>query len=486
MISISALSYRGAPVEPLAARFDEAGGSIGRADINRLILPDPERTVSRVHAEVVHQGRGEFAIVNRGGNPIGLNGQPLETGGRARLGVDDELRIGAYVLRVAAAASSAIPPDWDPFAIDEPGAAPAAPAARAAPAAPQPVPVPQGFEATAGDGSLDSLFGLSAAPAADPLGAWGPSASAPVVPPAAVPAAAPAMASSDRDVAPAGSVLSWKLPLGESLTLVGPARSAAAAAPAADVFDDGTTIVAPGRPPARQSDPPSAPAPAAWARPPAGDLGAGPPPAGSVTASADVQALARAWREGLGAQGLPPEALQLTPVLLGLLGRLLREATRGTIDLLAARAALKREIRAEMTMIVARENNPLKFSSSADVALAHLLGAPERGFMPGDHAMRDAYEDLRAHQFATLAGMRAALEGIFTRFDPAVLEAKLTQKSLVESLMPAARKARMWDLFNEMYAQIAAEASDDFHELFGRAFLRAYEEHIAELAKERR
>lgn len=81
-----------------------------------------------------------------------------------------------------------------------------------------------------------------------------------------------------------------------------------------------------------------------------------------------------------------------------------------------------------------------------------------------------------AHQFATLAGMRAALEGIFTRFDPAVLEAKLAQKSMVDSLLPSMRKARMWELFNEMYRQLAAEASDDFHELFGKAFLRAYEE----------
>ena len=33
--------------------------------------------------------------------------------------------------------------------------------------------------------------------------------------------------------------------------------------------------------------------------------------------------------------------------------------------------------------------------------------------------MRDAYDDLRAHQFGFLAGMRAALEGMLKRFDPA-------------------------------------------------------------------
>jgi len=160
------------------------------------------------------------------------------------------------------------------------------------------------------------------------------------------------------------------------------------------------------------------------------------------------------------------------------------ESTKGTVELLVARAALKREIRAEMTMIVAKENNPLKFSPSVEVALNHLLSPPARGFMPPDLAMRDAYDDLRAHQFAFVAGMRAALEGVLKRFDPSVLEGKLTQKSVLATLLPASRKAKMWDVFKDLYEHISAEASDDFHELFGKEFLRAYEEHIDQLQRD--
>jgi FHA domain-containing protein len=120
-----------------------------------------------------------------------------------------------------------------------------------------------------------------------------------------------------------------------------------------------------------------------------------------------------------------------------------------------------------------------------EVALAHLLGPGVRGFMAADRAMRDAYDDLRAHQFGFLAGMRAALEGVLKRFDPAVLEGKLTQKSVLASILPASRKARLWEVFQELYAQISAEASDDFHELFGKEFLRAYEEYIDQLSKDR-
>lgn len=199
--------------------------------------------------------------------------------------------------------------------------------------------------------------------------------------------------------------------------------------------------------------------------------------------SADIDALLTALREGIGVANLPID--RLTPQVMKLLGQMIFQSVQGTVDLLVARAALKREVRAEVTMIVAKENNPLKFSPTAEVALEHLLKPPARGFMPPDRALQDAYDDLRAHQFGFLAGMRAALEGVLKRFDPAVLESKLSKGSVLSSMIPGSRKARMWDVFQEMYGQISTEAADDFHELFGKEFLRAYEAHIDQL-KDRR
>ncbi|HEY0956961.1 MAG TPA: type VI secretion system-associated FHA domain protein TagH, partial [Roseateles sp.] len=199
---------------------------------------------------------------------------------------------------------------------------------------------------------------------------------------------------------------------------------------------------------------------------------------------ADQAALLAAFREGLGLPHLP--AGGLTPEFMRLLGQIVHESARGTVDLLVARAALKREVRAEATMIVARENNPLKFSPTAEVALGHLLGPTVRGFIEPQKAMRDAFDDLRAHQLAFLAGMRAALEGLLQRFDPSVLEARLTQKSVLSSLLPAARKAQLWSVFQQEYQQIAGELSDDFHQVFGREFLRAYEAQLDALQAEQR
>ena len=565
MISISVASYNGQAVAaPLSAQFDETGGSIGRADNNQLVLPDPERSISRVHAQVVFRA-GAYAVVDRGSNPVQVNGRAIGNGQEAPIKPGDELQIGGYLLRVGVGApvggkaaasdpfadfgglaapaasrapaaapapagsgfpdplagfaptSTGLPEDWNPFA---PGAAASAPApmpsdpfARVgAPSSgradfgleiagrgPAPLVPDLGGSGSGGASadSIDLLFGLgkgSAGGAADPFAASAlgaaaalpnmaahadpmqslrsvPRASATAAPdhlselnapfnlaPLSAPAAAPAPAPPPAVpvAAPKGAVMSWDEPSGESRTVIRARAAAPVAAPAP------ASVFAPA--------PAPSPAPAYTA------------PAAPMQGPADSAALVAALRRGLAVEGLPPTPL--TPELLELVGRLLHEATRGTVELLVARAALKREVRAEVTMIVARENNPLKFSPSVDVAMAHLLGPTARGFMPPALAMRDAYDDLRAHQFGFLAGMRAALEGVLQRFEPAALEAKLTQKSVLDSLLPSTRKARMWDLFTELYGQISAEASDDFHALFGKAFLKAYQQHIDELARD--
>jgi FHA domain-containing protein len=202
------------------------------------------------------------------------------------------------------------------------------------------------------------------------------------------------------------------------------------------------------------------------------------PPAGAAAASDDD--LLYAFLKGLGAvSGLQID--RLTPQMMQLIGSLLRESVQGTLDLLLARAMTKREVRAEVTMIVGRENNPLKFSPNASAALPHLLGPPVRGFMTPEAAMRDAYDDLRAHTFGFMAGMRAALAGVLARFNPENLEKRLTEKSMLDSLLPMNRRAKLWDLFNDLYHDISQEAEEDFHNLFGREFLRAYEEQVARL-----
>jgi FHA domain-containing protein len=204
---------------------------------------------------------------------------------------------------------------------------------------------------------------------------------------------------------------------------------------------------------------------------------------GPRATAVDRDQLLKAFLDGAGISTLSSGG-ELTPQFMHLVGELLRESTQGTLDLLLARTLTKREVRAELTMISPRENNPLKFSPDVEVALNHLLGPAARGFMSPVQAMKDAYDDLRSHELGFMAGTRAALTGILERFDPERLEQRLKDKSVIDALVPINRKARLWNLFAEHYKEISREAEEDFQALFGKEFLRAYKAQIANLEKE--
>lgn len=163
-------------------------------------------------------------------------------------------------------------------------------------------------------------------------------------------------------------------------------------------------------------------------------------------------------------------------------GQVLRSAIDGTLRMMAVRASTKHELRAGVTVIQQRDNNPLKFSPDAPSALAQLL-QPLPGFLPGAAAMDDAMHDLVGHTVATVAGMRAAVEGMLSRFAPEPLERKLVSGSMLDSLLPMHRKARLWDLYLQHHEQICDEAQEDFHTVFGKAFLEAYEQQIEQLKR---
>jgi FHA domain-containing protein len=200
-------------------------------------------------------------------------------------------------------------------------------------------------------------------------------------------------------------------------------------------------------------------------------------PAAAPTASRD-----ELWQAFCEAAGVHIDAPQgLSPEMMRVIGQLLRSAVDGTVQLMAIRSATKHELRAEMTLIQPRNNNPLKFSPDGHAALELLLQPPMRGFLPGPAAMTDAMHDLVGHSIGTMAGMRAALDGVLGRFAPAQLENKLTGTSVIDSLIPMNRRSRLWELYLQHFETIRDEAQDDFHTLFGRAFLAAYEQQLDRL-----
>jgi FHA domain-containing protein len=89
--------------------------------------------------------------------------------------------------------------------------------------------------------------------------------------------------------------------------------------------------------------------------------------------------------------------------------------------------------------------------------------------------------DQVGHSIGTKAGMRSALAGVHGRLEPADLQRQLIGTSLIDSVLPMNRKAKLWDLYLRHFGAIRDAAQDDFHELFGADFVAANEDQLDRL-----
>jgi type VI secretion system FHA domain protein len=200
-----------------------------------------------------------------------------------------------------------------------------------------------------------------------------------------------------------------------------------------------------------------------------------PAPAAAPAASTGMAAALRVFLEGAGVPHKDLSAADAERMLRDC-GAILRAAVEGIMLLLLARAEMRKEFEAEeRTMVAARDNNPLKLMSDPHEAMDFLFDPAERtdGFLDPVQAVGDACEDLRTHELALMAGMRAAIQGALRRFDPNAIERAYEKSAKGFSL--ASRKAKLWELFVVEQDKLTRDAQDDFNKVFGRDFMGAYQ-----------
>ena len=201
-------------------------------------------------------------------------------------------------------------------------------------------------------------------------------------------------------------------------------------------------------------------------------------------AAAPAASMNDALRVFLEGAGMPHKELSAAQSerLLRDCGTILRAAVEGLMMLLIARGEMRKEFEAEeRTMVAARDNNPLKLMADPHEAMQFLFDPSERtdGFLDPVQAIGDACEDLRAHELALMAGMRAAILGALRRFDPQALEKILEKSGGGFSL--GGRKAKLWEAFVAHQRKLAQEAQEDFNKVFGRDFMAAYQSQLRKL-----
>ena len=166
-------------------------------------------------------------------------------------------------------------------------------------------------------------------------------------------------------------------------------------------------------------------------------------------------------------------------------GQALRIVIEGLMEVLRARGEIRNEFRLPQTTFKPRDNNPLKLAVNAEDAIHNLLVKRNPAYLGTTAAFDDAFKDVRHHQLALLAGMRAAYEFMLQRFNPQALKAQFDSKPGRKGGLGFGGQGRYWDAFEEYYRDVTADPSDCFRRLFGDQFARAYEEQIQRLRSTR-
>lgn len=509
--------------------------TIGRGLDNDIVLPDPDRQVSKTHCVIEDHGGAIFAIdlstngtfLNYSKVPMGRNPTAVNDG--------DVLSLGPYEL-VLEFVQAALQDDFAspaPRGLFEDDLLPPADIGPASHGRASRAPDPMALLDDSGPGVdfLDSLLGDPKGPKGHKtlkMGQMDPDELLPplddddLLGPAKPTFTGPAMrdnstsaSDSFRPAAPTRSVIpdDWEDDLlapapaaparGPSPFITTPPRST----PIPDAFDDflapppavtppaipeevgpaddldmllgpAPTPPAPVAPPDVEPEPVAAfvppPAPVAATQP------AAPQPAAAQPVASGAEAAAiRAFLEGLGATDirLTDEELVLT---MGRLGGTLRTMIAGLREILMTRTSIKSEFRIDQTMITVGKNNPLKFSISPEQAVEAMTRPAVKGYLEAEEAAKQALDDLKAHEIGMVTGMEAALKGVLARLDPAVLTTKIESGGGLGSMFRG-KKAQYWETYEKMYAEIADQAENDFHDLFSREFAQAYKDQLARL-----
>ena len=509
--------------------------TIGRGAECSVRLDDEKKHVSRVHAAVDLQGAGHLLTVLSSVNPVLINGAKVGPGESAPVGADDVIQIGDFAVQLlelhqaaptpGASAARQMPaspfdfglgsgggdtvPGDDPFrGLDD--LMPAKPQAPAAPPAPDPFMLaPKRSASRQPEGLVDGLGALShldlghGADSTDPLAdllSSSPSAAAPLGPTFNPQPLGPSAASLDQILGRGPS-----RPIGQPLVDLA-SHHPGGASNIDHVQPINMAFSAPHvRAEARPAPPaPPAPAPAAPAgdpfegfdpfgsliRPRSAERIAPPPPPPVVHAEPEpapipeekktfipqgqaTSAMA-AFLEGAGLSHLQVSDAD-AEVFLRESGAIVRASVEGLIGLLLARSELKKEMRAEdRTMVASKDNNPLKLMTDPQEAMGYLFDKRQRlsgAFLPPAQAMQDACDDLRVHEIALMAGMRAAFQGALKRFDPQLIERELDKQKGSFTLN---KKVKLWEAFVAHHDKLTRDAEDDLLKVFGKELLGTY------------
>ena len=476
--------------------FGEDGGSIGRAPANSWVLS--HNKVSGQHAQVTFRG-GVFYIQDTSRNGVSVNSPDnrLIRNRPYALKPGDRIFIEPYEIDVwveTESARSTRSPHSDPFGDDDPFASHADPLLPeqnlgSIPASPvndevdplkffDPVGTRAPRKAEPVVPNVDELLGQHyQPPAVVPTPSLTPPPPAPAFDPVAIPAGYDPL-SPDEPAAPVPPPPP-RPPAAPSQPVIRPRPGDSAIRHRVkEPTIEESTVRQPAAPPT-----PPAPTPAKMNPPP-------PIAAPSAPAPSALEPRARAGGQSADLAELLSGAgvsdAVVTPELSRNLGEIIRIVVAGLMDILQSRQRIKEEFGIQHTMFRPVDNNPLKFSANVEDALHNLLVKRNAAYLGPVDAFADAFDDLRDHQLAMLAGLRVAFDAMLAEFNADRLQEEFDAQMSKHALPLIPAKMRYWELYREKSQELGKDADATFDRLFGEEFKRAYEEQFRKLKTARR
>jgi predicted component of type VI protein secretion system len=177
-----------------------------------------------------------------------------------------------------------------------------------------------------------------------------------------------------------------------------------------------------------------------------------------------------AFFQGLGLE--PGTVSALSQGELETIGRLVRTLALGVLELHTNATGVKQELRAEdRTMVAVKDNNPLKGNFPPDTKLRYLFSgrAAGIGFVNPERAVRELLVELIAHNNASAAAARSALESTLKEFAPDALKNRLLGGGtrLFEG-------TRAWDAYTRYYEEQGQDLPKWVQKLLDKYFAEAY------------
>lgn len=167
-----------------------------------------------------------------------------------------------------------------------------------------------------------------------------------------------------------------------------------------------------------------------------------------------------------------------SPSLFRELGELTRLLLENLLGLLHIRAQQKQKLRVQQTLFQRSENNPLKFSVTAQDAIDALLVRRHSSFLGPAEAVEAAFIDIQQHERALMAGVEQLISELLQ--DPAG-----TEDCRRFSRLPLIRKARTYDLMKLQRTRQREELGDSDRMLRSDAFIEAYDSAVRAYEQER-